>query len=317
MLPIYEMTKFDSALCSTVTTKTKAQLVSPEVSVVIATYNRAILLPRAIQSVFRQSYQDFEIIIVDDCSSDNTREVVLSMCDPRIRYIRHNANRGPAGRNTGITAARGQYIAFLDDDDEWRQDKLEKQLKVAETSDAVVSGALINKNRVKLHRKPFVTLHDLRKGNEFSPSSLLARASVFANLRFDENLRQGEDWDALIRIAGRFSIGYVAEPLLFYNDGSHTRMTSEAKNLPIAELETRMRVLYKHRDFFGPFWFKHHVAMTLLSYFFYRDKKVAQLFHAIRQCGFLPVICAFGTKIMRRLRRFNERLLYRLLQKTI
>jgi len=82
---------------------------APKVSVVIPTYNRAHLVGRAIRSVLNQTYQDFEIIVVDDGSTDNTKEVVKSFNDPRIRYIRHEKNRGgSAARNTGIRAARGK-----------------------------------------------------------------------------------------------------------------------------------------------------------------------------------------------------------------
>jgi len=108
---------------------------NPTVSVIISTYNRAHLIGRAIQSVLNQTYQDFEVIVVDDGSTDNTEEIVKSFNDPRIRYIRHEKNKGAAAaRNTGIKAARGKYIAFQDSDDEWLPEKLEKQMKVFENA---------------------------------------------------------------------------------------------------------------------------------------------------------------------------------------
>ena len=92
---------------------------SVTVSVIIPTYNRAHLVGRAIRSVLNQTYQDFEIIVVDDCSTDNTEEIVKGFNDHRIRYMRHDRNRGgSAARNTGIKASQGKYIAFLDSDDE-------------------------------------------------------------------------------------------------------------------------------------------------------------------------------------------------------
>ncbi len=106
---------------------------NPTVSVIIPTYNRANLVSRAIKSVLNQTYQDFEIIVVDDCSEDNTEEIVKSFNDSRIRYIKHKKNKGgSAARNTGIKRARGKYIAFLDDDDEWLPSKLEKQIMLFE-----------------------------------------------------------------------------------------------------------------------------------------------------------------------------------------
>ena len=103
----------------------------PKVSVIIPTYNRADILPRAVSSALSQTYDDCEIIIVDDCSTDHTRETVSAWSEERIRYIRHAENRRQSGAlNTGIDNARGQYVAFLDDDDEWVPTKLERQFAV-------------------------------------------------------------------------------------------------------------------------------------------------------------------------------------------
>ena len=106
---------------------------NPTVSIIIPTYNRAHLIGRAIQSVLNQTYQNFEIIVVDDGSTDNTEEMIkeFQKHDKRIKYIRHEKNRGgAAARNTGIKVARGEYIAFQDSDDEWLPEKLEKQMDV-------------------------------------------------------------------------------------------------------------------------------------------------------------------------------------------
>lgn len=107
---------------------------SPRVSVIITTYNRADLLPRAVNSVLAQTFTDYEIIIVDDCSQDDTREVTRGFSDPRIRLIRHETNQGAAAaRNTGIANARGEYIAFLDDDDECTPNRLADQASVLDS----------------------------------------------------------------------------------------------------------------------------------------------------------------------------------------
>jgi len=97
----------------------------PTVSVVIPTYNRAHLVCRAIRSVLAQSYSDFELLIIDDCSQDGTEDAVRSIDDPRIRYFRSEANFGVShSRNVGIRLSRGEYVAFLDDDDEYMTDFL-------------------------------------------------------------------------------------------------------------------------------------------------------------------------------------------------
>ena len=109
---------------------------NPKVSVVVTTYNRAALLPRAIRSVLAQTYEDYELIIVDDCSTDDTPDVIRTFVDSRIRVVRHAENTGQsAAINTGIRLARGEYIAFLDDDDEWVESKLLRQVRALDESD--------------------------------------------------------------------------------------------------------------------------------------------------------------------------------------
>lgn len=107
----------------------------PKVSVIIATYNRADLLTRAVNSVLAQSFTDYEIIVVDDCSSDDTQEVIRTFTDPRVRPLRHETNQGAAAaRNTGISQAKGEYIAFLDDDDECTPNRLADQVSALDSN---------------------------------------------------------------------------------------------------------------------------------------------------------------------------------------
>src|SRR2546426_2534703 len=100
-----------------------------QVSVIVRTYNRAYAIRDALESALKQSYHDFELIVVDDGSTDHTSEVVQSFCDERIRLVRHERNRGVAAAcNSGISAARGEFVAFLDSDDIWKPSKLERQV---------------------------------------------------------------------------------------------------------------------------------------------------------------------------------------------
>src|SRR5262249_25255030 len=113
--------------------------VMPKVSVIIITYNRAQYLQRAIRSVLNQTFQDFEIVVVDDASTDETPEVVKAFSDPKIRYFRHPINRQEAGsRNTAIQNARAEYVAFLDDDDLWLPQKLAVQVDLLDKSPSTV-----------------------------------------------------------------------------------------------------------------------------------------------------------------------------------
>jgi glycosyltransferase involved in cell wall biosynthesis len=274
----------------------------PLVTAIIATYKRAALVPRAIESVRNQTYSNLEIIVVDDGSPDDTESVVRAIPDERIRYIRHEKNKGlPAGRNTGIRAAKGEYIAFLDDDDEWRADKIERQLKSIRNYDAVLCGVLVDNWRLSIHPRSTISLDDLRRGS-FEPSGMMVRAALIKRLLFDEALRQGEDWDAFIRIAQHGTIGYDPEPMLLYSDGGHARMTNEAKDMTPAELEKRTAILQKHRDFFGSRWFNYHVAGTFISHIGSRRNRLRSIGHAIQRCGVGPVVAVMADKVRRYVR---------------
>ncbi len=273
------------------------------ITVIIPTYKRATLVPRAIESVRRQTYRNIEILVIDDASPDDTGAIVKSIPDPRIRYIRHETNRGlPAVRNTGIRLAKGDYIAFIDDDDQWRGDKLEKQLAAIKDYDAVACTAVVNGYPLRVHKRRNITLDDLRRGG-FAPSGLLAKAQVFKDVNFDETLGQGEDWDAFIRIAQRYSMGWVREPLLIYDDGSHERMTNEKRYLFGSELEKRTTMLHKHREFLGERWFKYHLADALLGYIAGKPNKLRCIGFALGRCGVMRVAAVFCAKIRERLRR--------------
>lgn len=276
---------------------------NPLISIIIPTYKRSKLVRRAIDSVRNQTYQNTEILVVDDCSPDDTRESVTTIPDKRIRYIRHDINRGlPAVRNTGIRSSHGELIAFLDDDDEWTNDKLEKQLKLIRNYDAVLSMGISNGLPMRIHSRQSITLDDLRKGS-FNPSSLLARKHVFSELKFDETLKQGEDWDAFIRIAEQHTIGWINEPLLLYNEGEQDRMTSVAKQMSGADFEKQTPMLYKHREFFGEWWFQYHLADTYLAYIGSRPNKIESIRYAIRKCGLSPVVRALRDKIWIKIER--------------
>lgn len=270
----------------------------PLVSVVIPTYQRSQLVPRAIRSVLAQTYQYLEVIIVDDCSQDDTGAVVAAIGDARLRYVRHEQNKGlPAARNTGIRAARGSYIAFLDDDDEWRPVKIERQLRAIGDCDAVLCAVAVNGVHVAPFGKERITLADLRKGNQFAPSGLVAKTAALRDVWFDEALRVGEDWDAYIRLAQTYRLGYVKEPLVVYYQQGQTSMTSEAKDLSLAEIENRMQVLRKHECFFGPYWMNFHVAFYLLSFIGQRCQKIRHLGYAMKRCGIAPVLGVLGRKL--------------------
>ena len=216
---------------------------SNKISVIIPTYNRANLLPRAIESVLKQTFTNFELIIVDDCSIDNTTEVVKEFLkkDKRIKYIRLNKNSGSAAypRNIGIQRASGEYIAFLDSDDEWLPEKLEKQIQLFRNSsnnlgfvgcNAIVIDKKSNKiTEYKTPQHGYVFKELLVNDFILNPSSILIKKKVFNKIGFfDENLKIGEDWDMWIRIAQWYEFDFVPQPLFKYysHDNNITKITT-------------------------------------------------------------------------------------------
>jgi glycosyltransferase involved in cell wall biosynthesis len=188
----------------------------PLVSVVIPTYKRADLISRAINSVLGQSYQNLELIIVDDHSQDNTAEIIQGIADSRINYHCHTTNQGgSAARNTGINRAVGQYIAFLDSDDVWLPQKLEFQLqaiaKQADNLEQVISYTKFQKSS-KVFYQPSIlprrgkrqeeTIADyfwLGSGEILTSTMLVSRSLATANL-FQTNLSKHQDLDFVLRL---------------------------------------------------------------------------------------------------------------------
>ena len=193
----------------------------PLVSVVIPTYNRADLIIRAIDSVRSQSYSNLEIIVVDDCSPDNTPEVVKRIEDNRLTYYRHDTNQGgSAARNTGIKKAQGQYIAFLDSDDVWLTQKLELQLKAiasAANDNLVVSYTKFQKSdRVfyqpsvlpRRGKQPQETIADYLwlGGGETLTSTLLVSRSLATSYLFPTHLHKHQDLDFVLGLESQGAI---------------------------------------------------------------------------------------------------------------
>ncbi len=231
---------------------------TPKVSVVISTYNRSNRLKRAVASVLAQSFQDFEIIIVDDASTDATQEVVNGIHDKRLLYIKHTTNKGgSAARNTGIKIAQGPYIGFLDDDDQWLPQKLEKQfLKMNDA--ALHVGLIYGGSEIYDENKKCVTRvyppqyrgnvyqHLLLKTILSSVSSALVKKECFEKVGvFDEKLTSCQDWDMWLRIAQDFEFDYVPEVLTRINIHTEHISTNYQSLIP-----GRTRMVEKHWEAF-------------------------------------------------------------------
>lgn len=215
------------------------------VSIIIPTYNRAHLIRRALDSAINQTFRKTEIIVVDDNSQDNTMEIVTSYKDERVRYIRHQENKGAsAARNTGIRESKGRYIAFLDSDDEWLREKLEKQIEKFKTSSpevgAIYSGATIFSDgrrvlddipskRGDIHADELIMDYVVGGG-----SSLVVRKECLIKVGgFNERLPARQDYDLALRLSKYCKYDFVEEPLVLLHWDSGGRITN-ARNRRIA-----------------------------------------------------------------------------------
>jgi glycosyltransferase involved in cell wall biosynthesis len=200
----------------------------PLVTVVIPAYNRSNYIARAIQSVQDQSFQDFEILVVDDGSKDNTGNIVgeKASTDPRIKYLRHPVNRGAmAARNTGARAAQGEWVAFLDSDDEWLTNSLKLRLLDAEQRKVKVVHSecyieyVSTKQRSLFGIRPFsgmVYQEFLRRPGPVFPALLVHFSALQAIDYLDESIVSYQEWDVSIRLAKDYEFGFVSEPTFIY-----------------------------------------------------------------------------------------------------
>ena len=235
----------------------------PRVSVVIPTYNRAGLVVRAIESVLKQTFCDFELIVVDDASPDDTPERVAAIADPRVRLVRLAKNRRQArATNTGIAQARGEWVAFLDDDDEWLPSKLELQLaRLDQDSDASAAYCRVRRQTPEglqplRQRSSFpegdITDSLLTRAVALTPSAYVVKRSALLEVGgFDESFMATLDMDLWLRMsqAGyRFVI--VPEPLAIYHEDDATeRITNNAvaQAIGFIKIERRWGPLMKER----------------------------------------------------------------------
>lgn len=222
----------------------------PEVSVVIPTYNAAHYLVEAVDSVLRQSFQDFEILVMDDGSTDDTEEVARRY-HSKVRYFSQQNSGVAIARNHGIERALGRYVAFLDADDIWAPHKLEIQLaamadhkdyRICYSAFTITTADLtpisVNRSRRQAH-----ALEDLLlRGNVIAtPTTVMGERALFrASGGFDPALSQCADWDMWVRLAAQTDFLYIDEPLACYRRHG----ANMSRNAPLLERDS-LRVLEK------------------------------------------------------------------------
>ena len=213
----------------------------PLISVIMPAYNAEKTISAAIESVLSQTLSDFELIVIDDCSKDNTYQEVSKIreTDERIKLIRNLQNLGvSATRNIGVEIACGEIIAFLDSDDLWKQDKLEKQVKIFESDmDAALSftaSSFIDENGESyeyiMNVPEKVTYKQLLKRNVLSCSSVMVKSSVMKQIKMP-NDSMHEDYYTWLMILKKHNYAYgINEPLLVYRLSSNSKSSSRIKS---------------------------------------------------------------------------------------
>lgn len=224
----------------------------PTVSVIIPFYNGEQFISSALDSVFSQTFKDYEVIIVDDGSSLDSVSC-LSSRKQSIRYIRQNNSGVASARNNGIQHSNGEYIAFLDQDDIWLPEKLSLQVNYLESNHevALVHSAIsfIDVDGALLPEPPWAwvkdtgsnALQELIQGNRIATSSVLARRmSIIDAGLLRQSLAPADDWDLWLRIAVKYPIGYVSQNTTFYrlHDSNESRKWLRMKQAEIAVMKS-------------------------------------------------------------------------------
>lgn len=245
---------------------------SPKISVVIVTYNRADLLPKAVASVLAQSFKDFELLIIDDGSVDGTEAYVrsLSFRDERVKYFKNEFNLGISkSRNRGVALARGEYIAMLDSDDYWL-DKNKLKVQAAyldEHPEAGLIGTAIrceDKNGRILKEDIFAAAdEDIRARlllkNQFAQSSVLFRKKAFVKAGgYDESSNIGEDYDLWLKIGRSFQLANLPEVTVAYLIHSGG-ITKEKRFKTIYETD---KIICRHKKYY-PSYLKARIKSGL------------------------------------------------------
>jgi len=220
---------------------------TPLISVIMASYNHEQFITESIEGVLNQTFADFELIIVDDGSFDNSREIIKKYAeqDPRICTVFHEKNEGISKTyNDALDTAKGQYIALASSDDIWNKDKLKKQLEVLNKDENLVvwSEAAIIDLKGKLTGRLFTEMvkatrrkksgdifEELVRGNYICAHLFVKRESINA-LRFDENLKYLNDYKLVLELANNYRYQFLPAPLVKYRIHKGNTINSDASN---------------------------------------------------------------------------------------
>lgn len=231
---------------------------TPKVSVVIPTHNRPQMLKKAIGSVLAQEYKDWEVIVIDDCPERPAEYVIKEFADPRLIYVKHEKNKGGgAARNTGIAASSGEFIAFLDDDDEWLPEKLARQMDKFEKTSyetgfcfSAVKIIYDDRQEVSAAKEGIADFYQtaLSRFKGFITSSLVVKKYVFKECgMFDESLPSHQEAELILRISRKFKgLGFSRPLVKMTQNSGHEHINKDLTK----RIAGRELVLEKHMSEF-------------------------------------------------------------------
>ena len=218
----------------------------PLFSIILPTYNRSSFIGKAIESVVGQLYDNWELIIVDDGSTDKTKEVVLSFNDDRINYIYQENKERSAARNNGIRNANGEYICFLDSDDYYHETHLQRFVELIKSKNSISGLYFSGLNMNTYSEVPMVYNTIFNKNiefvlvNSFSTPRACISSEITKRYLFDETIRIGEDTELWVRILGEF-------PLFYHNHRSVIQLEHNERSINsdvfYCDLKTKKHIL--------------------------------------------------------------------------
>ncbi len=219
---------------------------SPKVSIVLPTYNGSKYIRQSIDSCLNQTFKDFELIIIDDCSTDNTSEIIKSYTDPRIRYIRNQQNqRLPRSLNIGFEQARGKYLTWTSDDNIYAAQAIEKMLNflVEHQYEFVFCDYYTfdydNLQQATLVRLPSIVAFD--KINPIRACFLYTRNVKEVTGDYDPEKELGEDYEYWIRVSLKFTMNHYSEPLYYYRVHKAQLYSSRFWEVEVVKLLVRLQ----------------------------------------------------------------------------
>ncbi|WP_157351412.1 glycosyltransferase [Aliarcobacter butzleri] len=251
------------------------------VSIIITTRNRDHLLPRAIESALNQTYKNIEIIVIDDCSNDNTKNIIYDFqkIDNRIKYIRNDIQSGAnVSRNKAILSASGEFIAGLDDDDEFINNRIEILLKNYDSKFAFITSLnFINSNGNLSESKcpEIVDIQMILNFNILMNQALIEKKRLLEINLYDTNLKAYQDYDVWLRLMLRYGSVKVVQEYLqtVYFDTNRKRISTQKQS----QFNGYFNWYKKHKKLFSIKQKKNH-----LSHFYkIRNKKISNLFFSI------------------------------------